>query len=141
MTEHRIQTEGMPMRSGYFDREAFQKKSRSVVAGLKFHVDENTEEGKTLLESLTPGTELRLFRDPDNEHDQWAISVFTSDNKELGYVTRYKSETIARLMDEGKVFHAFVDEPPEPPKDETEQRRTRTWTENYRLPFSVYMED
>ena len=71
----------------------------------------------------------------------WAISVYTTDDKELGYVTRFKNETIARLMDYGKVFHAYVDDPPEPPKDETERRRTRAPTENYSLPFSIYMEE
>ncbi len=147
MAEIQMQEQGRPLRSGFFDRNAFQKKSHSIlvlqtaVAGLRFHVDDNTEEGKALLESLTPGTELHLYRDTDNEHDKWAISVYTSENRELGYVTRFKNETIARLMDCGKVFHAFVDEPPEPPKDENEARRTRTTTEDYKLPFSVYMDD
>lgn len=147
MADHQIQQGKQPMRSGFFDRDAFRKKSRTIlvlktaVAGLYFHVDENSDEGRELLKSLTPGTELCLFRDTDNEHDKWAISVYTSDDRELGYVTRFKNETIARLMDYGKVFHAYVDEPPEPPKDATEARRTRTSTENYLLPFSIYMED
>ena len=93
------------------------------------------------MESLTPGTELRFFRDPDNEHDKWAISVYTSDDRELGYVTRFKNETIARLMDHGKVFHAYVDEQPDEPEDFATLRRTRARTENYKLPFSIYMDD
>ena len=147
MAEKQIQQQGRPLRSGFFDKDAFRKKGRSIlvlrtgVAGLRYHVDENREEGRKLLETLTPGTELKLFRDTDNEHDKWAISVYTSDDKELWYVTRFKNETIARLMDCGKVFHAYVDEPPEPPKDATEYRRTRAQTEDYRIPFSIYMED
>lgn len=147
MANHQVQKEKQTMRSGFFNKEAFQRKSRSIlvlktaVAGLNYHVDENSDEGRELIDSLTPGTELHLFRDTDNEHDKWAISVYTSDDKELGYVTRFKNETIARLMDHGKVFHAYVDEPPEPPKDETEARRTRATTENYRLPFSIYMDE
>jgi hypothetical protein len=147
MADHQIQEAGKPLRSGYFDRDAFRQKSRSIlvlktaVAGLNFHVDNNSDEGRDLLEALTPGTELHLFRDTDNEHDQWAISVYTTDDRELGHVTRFKNETIARLMDYGKVFHAYVDEPPKPPKNETEARRTRAPTENYRLPFSIYMDD
>lgn len=142
-----MQGEKQSLRSGFFDQNAFKQQQRSIlvlktaVAGLYFHVNENSEEGQNLLASLTPGTELKLFRDTDNEHDQWAISVYTSDDKELGYVTRFKNETIARLMDCGKVFHAIVDKPAEPPKDATEARRTRTPTEDYKLPFSVYMED
>lgn len=141
------QEQGQPLRAGFFDRNAFTQKAqmllvlKSGVAGLHYHVDKYDEEGKEFLESLTPGTELVLQRDTDNEHDQWAISVYTMDHQELGYITRFKNETIARLMDLGKVFHAYVDEPPEPPKDEVEERRTRAWTENYDLPFSVYMEE
>ncbi len=147
MTDSRIQRDGMPLRSGYFDRDAFKDKRKSIlvlktaVAGLYYHVDSDTDEGKAFLESLKPGTELMLFRDTDNEHDKWAISVYTSDDRELGYITRFKNETIARPMDYGKVFHAYVDEPPEPPKDATEARRTIAPTENYKLPFSVYMDE
>lgn len=147
MADIQIQQQGQPLRSGFFDRDAFQQKGRSIlvlktaVAGLYFHVDQNSDEGRALMASLTPGTELSLFRDTNNEHDKWAISVYTSDDKELGYVTRFKNETIARLMDYGKVFHAYVDEPPEPPKDITEARRSRTATEDYSLPFSIYMDD
>ena len=147
MPDTQAQQKGQPIRSGYFNRDAFRQKGRSIlvlktaVAGLHFHVDENSDEGRSTLEALTPGTELHLFRDTDNEHDKWAISVYTTDDKELGYVTRFKNETIARLMDYGKVFRAYVDEPPEPPKDEDERRRTRAPTENYSLPFSIYMEE
>lgn len=147
MSDYEMQNRGQTLRSGFFDKNAFRRKSREIlvlktaVAGLQFHVDENSDEGRKLLESLIPGTELHLFRDTGNEHDEWAISVYTTDDKELGYVTRFKNETIARLMDYGKVFHAYVDEPPKPPKDATEARRTRTPTENYQLPFSVYMEE
>lgn len=139
--------QNQPLRSGYFNRDAFREKKHSIlvlktaVAGLDFHVDRESEEGQDLIESLSPGTELHLFRDTDNIHDEWAVSVYTSDDKELGYITRFKNETIARLMDAGKVFHAFVDEAPPEPKDETEARRTRAPTENYRLPFSIYMDD
>lgn len=56
-------------------------------------------------------------------------------------MSRFKNETIARLMDCGKVFHAYVDELPPPPKDATEARRTRAPTEDYRVPFSIYMEE
>ena len=61
------------------------------------------------------------------------------DDKKLGYVTRFKNETIARLMDCGKVFRAYVDEPPEPPKNDSEARRTRTPAEDFTLPFSIYV--
>ena len=142
-----VQMERQGLRSGYFNRDAFREKKRSIlvlktaVAGLDYRVDDNSDDGRKLLESLTPGTELHIFRDADNEHDRWAIAVSTSDDRQLGYVTRFKNETIARLMDCGKVFQAYVDEQPEPPRDADEKRRTRAATEDFRLPFSIYMED
>ena len=86
--------------------------------------------------------ELKLYRDPNNDHDRWAIMVCTTEGKELGYITRYKNETIARLMDIGKVFHAYVDELPDDDEDdEDDPRNDPTPTENFRVPFSVYMEE
>lgn len=145
--DKKYQSQEKIIRSGYYNSEAFHQKKESIlvlktaVAGVQFHVDIYTKEGTEIMESLVPGTELKLYRDPDNEHDKWAISVYTGDNKELGYITRFKNETIARLMDYGKVFHAYVDEKPEPPKDRDEARRTIAPTENYDIPFSVYMDD
>lgn len=134
-----------PITAGFFNRDAFRKKEQMIlvlktgIAGIDHHVDTSTDEGQELLKRLVPGTELKLYRDPDNEHDKWAISVYTVEDDELGYISRFKNETIARLMDYGRKFKAFVDEPPPEPADATEYRRTRAWSEDYRLPFSVYM--
>lgn len=113
---------------------------KSGVAGMQFHVSEDETEGARILGSITPGTELRLEREYKNEYDQWAIKIFYQD-KMLGYMTRFKNETIARLMDVGKIFHAIVDKPVELPQDREELRRIQTPTENFDLPYSVYMED
>lgn len=147
MAKTKRQNAEKAIRAGYFDKSAFQQKKRLIlvlktgVAGLRFHVDKESGEGKALLAKLTPGTELMLFRDTNNEHDKWAIAVYTKDNKELGYITRFKNESVARLMDTGRKFLAFVDEPPAPPADETESRRTRTFTEGFEIPLSIYMEE
>ena len=136
-----------PIRAGFFNRDAFQKKSRMIkvlesgVAGVWLNVDLESQEGRELLSSLTPGTELTLLRETDNEHDKWAISVYTADKRKIGYMTRYKNETIARLMDEGKGFHAYVDERRHPPADPTTYRRTVAPTEGFEVCFSVYMEE
>ena len=39
------------------------------------------------------------------------------------------------------LISAYVDELPPPPKDATEARRTRAVTEDYRVPFSIYMDE
>ena len=138
---------GQGLRSGFFDQEAFVKKRnltlvlKTGIAGMQYHVDTRSEEGAALLDRLTPGTELMLYRDPDNEHDEWAISVYTDDDVELGYVTRFKNETIARLMDLGRRFVAVVDEPPELPDNPDQYRRRVAPTKRFDIPFSVYMEE
>lgn len=59
---------------------------------------------------LAPGTEPMLFREPENEQDEWAIAVYLTEKDKIGYLSRYKNETIARLMDVGKKFVAVVEE-------------------------------
>ena len=147
MAEYLTQEQPDLLKSGYFNKNVFRGKKRmllvlqTAIAGLQFHVDDNSESGRNLLQSLTPGTELRLLRDADNDHDCWAIGVYTMSGNELGYITRYKNETIARLMDCGKVFRAFVDELPDDDDNEDDPRRRPTPTENFQLAFSVYMEE
>lgn len=141
-----LQAMASPLRGALFSEGLLEQKEQRLlvlktgIAGLKHRVDLNSDEGKALLAELVPGTELRLYRDVDNEHDKWAIAVYTMQEQEIGYITRFKNETLARLMDYGKKVTAVVDELPPEPKDETERRRTRCWTENYEVPFSVYLE-
>lgn len=128
--------------AGFFNKNAFTEKKRLLlvlktgIAGMNHHVDVSTEEGKKILSKLTPGTKLSLYRDPDNEHDEWAVCVCTEENEEIGYITRFKNETIARLMDYGKKFVAVIDEP-----ENREGAKQHTFTENLNVPFSVYLEE
>ena len=104
----------------------------------------NDEERKAI-DEIIPGTELILYREPDNVHDELAIAVYLTENDKLGFITRFKNETIARLMDAGKKFIAVVDDPENDPEAaeiaEKERRRNRAGTENMAIPFSVYMID
>jgi hypothetical protein len=158
-------TQAQGIRAGYFDRDAFRQKTRSIlvlqtaVAGLRYCVNEKEEAGAALLRALTPGTELRLFREPDNAADPWAIAVYTVGGQKLGYVPHFKNETIARLMDCGKAFHAYMEKPPQPEnpdgfydsgdpenpdqkgEDPPQRKRMRAITEDERFPFAVYMEE
>ena len=115
---------------------------KTGIAGLQFHI-ENEEEEKALNE-ITPGTELMLYREPDNEKDEWAIAVHLTEDDKIGYISRFKNETIARLMDAGKRFIGVVDDPEvdEAAREivEKEQRRNPQETTEIRaLPFSMYM--
>ncbi|MBQ7784700.1 MAG: HIRAN domain-containing protein [Clostridia bacterium] len=109
------------------------------IAGLHHHIEGNEDQER--INSLTPGTELKLFREPENEYDEWAIAVYITDDDKLGYISRFKNETIARLMDAGKKFTAIVDDPEERVRqeDETGKKKRAAYTENMALPFSVYL--
>lgn len=115
---------------------------KTGIAGLQFHIE--SEEEQDALNAITPGTELLLFREPDNEFDEWAVAVHLTKDDKLGFVSRFKNETIARLMDAGKKFIGVVDEPEAGNEAEEiaieEQRRgRRAPTENMALPFSIYL--
>lgn len=61
--------------------------------------------------------------------------MYYGEDDMLGYVTRYKNETIARLMDCGKKFIAIVDEPRESDK---KMNRSMAPTERG-VPVSIYL--
>lgn len=138
-------TQNNAFEAGFFAPNPFAENEeqllvlQTAISGMHHRLEPDKE--KEVIASLTPGTELMLYRDMNNEHDQWAISVYTKDDLEIGYITRFKNETIARLMDYGKAFHAYVDEPKEIPTDPTTVRRTIAPTEQYdKIPISIYMD-
>ena len=115
---------------------------KTGIAGLQFHIE--NEEEQVALNAITPGTELMLFREPDNEYDEWAIAVHLTEDDKLGFVSRYKNETIARLMDAGKKFIGVVDDPEidsvaKEIKENDLHRNHHAPTENMALPFSIYL--
>ena len=138
MSEYLYQEQRDTLEAGFFQKNVFQKKGAQIkvletsIAGMNFHVENEQEEEN--IRSLEPGKELKLYRDPNNEFDKWAVAVYFDEDDMLGYLTRYKNETIARLMDSGKKFIAIVDEP-----REEEDERQRTAPTERGVPISVYM--
>lgn len=140
------QEENTVFHAGFFQPEAFKQKAvqikvlETALAGMGFHVEDEQEEEN--IQELIPGTELKLYREPDNEYDEWAIAVYYGEDDQLGYITRYKNETIARLMDAGKRFIAIVDEPREAKKEKQEFKQAMRFgkapTERG-IPISVYL--
>lgn len=145
MADYLLQQQERKLTAAYFDKHAFRQTAKALlilqtgVAGLKYHIDLSTEEGQKWLENMVPGTKLKLYRDMDNEHDKWAVSIYTQDDQHIGYITRFKSETVARLLDYGKQIYAIVDEKKVIPADPVQYRRTITHTERFEVPISVYM--
>lgn len=139
MAEYLQQEKNDEFQAGFFRPDVFKKKEiqikvlETAVAGMGFHVEDIEEEEN--LQELVPGTELKLYREPDNEYDEWAIAVYYGEDDLLGYVTRYKNEPIARLMDCGKKFIAVVDEP----RMIKQQGRSRTAPTERGVPISIYL--
>lgn len=136
------------LRGRMYQRDSSKPKEQRIlvlqtgIAGLQFHIE--NEEERAALNAITPGTELMLFREPENKHDEWAIAVHLTEDDKLGFISRFKNETIARLMDAGKKFIGVVDDPKEDSAAkeivEKEQRRNRRApTENMALPLSIYL--
>ena len=129
-------------RGRLYNRDTAKPKEKQILvlktglAGMQFHIE--SEEEKQALDAITPGKELMLFREPENEYDEWAVAVYLTENDKLGYISRYKNETIARLMDAGKRFTAVVEEMEEE-SEQMEKRRRYAPTENIGLLFSVYL--
>lgn len=48
---------------------------------------------------LTPGNELKLKPEPDNEHDEFAVRVY-SDRKFIGYVDRKHSHAVSYVIEQ-----------------------------------------
>jgi hypothetical protein len=76
----------------------------TIVAGTT-HLKDDL---KVLEAELRAGDRLSFYREPDNPHDNNAISVRNSEGKKIGYVPMTKNEILARLMDGGKLIYGTV---------------------------------
>ena len=78
MSDAQKMQQGMPLRSGYFDSEAFKRKSHSIlvlktgIAGLHFHVDPNMAVGGSWLD---PGYDIRIY----------SIKNYTQPSPQIGF--------------------------------------------------------
>lgn len=103
-----------------FAREIFVL--NEFVAGTSYckNIDE-------VIDQVTPGTSLKLRRDPDNEVDEYAIGIFLGTTR-IGWVPMKDNLVIARLMDAGKAFTCKV----------VKVTNLGTW---WRINVSIYMID
>lgn len=78
------------------------------IAGVRHYLECN---GDNCMDSITVtrGDEIVLKREPDNQYDQYAVQMLDISGHILGYVPRYYSEGISRmLMDNKRVTcHAY----------------------------------
>lgn len=148
MSNYEMQEAPRHFRGRMFRQDASRSKEKWILilktglAGTKFHIQNEAE--RDAVAAIKPGTELLLYRETNNEHDPWAVAVYLTEKDQIGYITRGKNETIARLMDAGKKVIAITDDPEERlaglPEEERESRRAY-WVslQSINIPFCVYL--
>jgi single-stranded-DNA-specific exonuclease len=72
------------------------------LAGVTF------EGRQELIERLTPGSPLRLARQPENEHDANACALFDTHGAHVGYLNRRLAAVLAPAMDAGVEYDVEV---------------------------------
>lgn len=75
---------------------------QSFVAGFRFH------KGMELLQRMSKNDPLEMRREPDNEHDRFAVALYWQQEK-IGYLPAADNEMMARLLDaEALPLLAFI---------------------------------
>ncbi|HEX8205899.1 MAG TPA: HIRAN domain-containing protein [Solirubrobacteraceae bacterium] len=89
----------------FLGREALHERGMlsSGVAGAAAHHGEVLQS-----DAVKPGTEVRLQRDPGNEHDPNAIKVLLADGRQLGWVPRELAFDLAPKLDAGEEWSAVI---------------------------------
>lgn len=62
------------------------------------------------LPPVSPGDDVILQPEPDNEHDRFAVSVRTQRGEMLGYIPRYYSESVFDRLARGMTYGCTVTE-------------------------------
>lgn len=78
------------------------------MAGVRHYLDCNGKDCDTAVD-ITRGDEVHLRWEQNNPYDLNAVQVFNSSGKLLGYIPRYYSEGVRKLLDTSKmqchIFH------------------------------------
>lgn len=63
-----------------------------------------------IAETIEPGDDLNLYRQPDNSHDGNAIAIGKYEDEIIGYLSRDVAAEIAPLYDSGQLIEVIVKE-------------------------------
>jgi hypothetical protein len=94
-----------PDTRSFLGRDALHERGllSSGVAGAAAHHGEVLHS-----DAVQPGAELRLERDPENEHDPNAVKVLLADGRQLGWVPRELAFDLAPKLDAREQWSAVV---------------------------------
>ncbi len=77
------------------------------VAGTRYYMG-CTGKDCTQAKKIEPGAELNLVPEPDNQHDKYAIAIYTQDGTKVGFLPRYYSESVSERLQEGRICNCHV---------------------------------
>lgn len=72
------------------------------IAGVRHYLPHCEDKCNFDNVNLHPNDELVLKLEPDNKFDSNAVEIFNSDNIKLGYIPRYYSSQVAKMMEKNK---------------------------------------
>lgn len=72
------------------------------LAGFQYY------EGAVLWSEIEIGDTLTLVPEPDNRYDRWAVEIYWRGTHKLGYVPRYVSEAVFKLLADGEPLEAWI---------------------------------
>lgn len=72
------------------------------IAGVRHYLPHCEDKCNFDNVNLNPNDELVLKLEPDNKFDSNAVEIYNSDNIKLGYIPRYYSSQVAKMMEENK---------------------------------------
>ena len=67
-------------------------------------------EGMEVIDELSRGESLELRAQPDNEHDEEAIEIYTRRGQKLGYIPRIHNTVMTELIKQQVPLHAVITE-------------------------------
>ena len=71
------------------------------MAGVRHYLNCDGEECIRAIK-VTRGDEVFLREEPENHHDQNAVQFLDTSGKVLGYIPRYYSKEVSKLLKQGK---------------------------------------
>lgn len=77
------------------------------MAGVRHYLGCDGDECDNAFE-VTRGDEVLLRREPENAFDSYAVQMLNASEKLLGYVPRYYSRGIFKLLEEGKKIRCHI---------------------------------
>lgn len=57
---------------------------------------------------ITRGDEVFLKRDLENEHDKYAVQLLNYSGKVFGYIPRYYSKSVSKLLEQGRRIECYI---------------------------------